>query len=276
MRISSMAIALLSASSAAFTGVSSASAQSLIAQAEEAYLNVDFERTLELCQEALASGELSAERVTRVYELMGVASAANGDEERSRDSYIRMLALSPEAQVDTNLAPRLRSPFMEARGYWATRSERMNVEARLVRAQRGLRVLVTDPLGMGTEVRVLTRTAGELVPMTELRYNAEESRLVEVESLPDADRIEYVIQLLDEHGNRLVELGTEDEPRSVGRDVATGVGGGGSENDDDRGGIPVWVWAVVGGVLAASALTVGLYFGLRTEPVDLQSAVEFQ
>lgn len=251
-----------------------ASAQNTISEAEEAYLNVDFERTLELCQQALGEGNHSPDRVTRIYELMGVAHAANGDEEASRDAYIKMLALDPESQVDTNLSPRLRSPFMEARGHWATRSERLTLDARLVRARAGLRVLVTDPLSMGSEVRVLTRVAGEMGEMHETRYPVEDARLVEVDGLPEADQIEYVVQLLDEHGNRIREMGTEDEPRIVGRDPATSGGVvGGSEGG---GGVPGWVWGVVGGVVAAAGLGLGLGFGLRTKPITLRSGVSFQ
>ncbi len=253
-----------------------AHAQNTIAQAEEAYLNVDFERTLELCQEALTEGTHGPDRVTRIYELMGVAYAANGDEDESRNAYIKMLALDPESQVDTNLSPRLRSPFMEARGHWATRSDRLELDARLVRARAGLRVLATNPLSMGTEVRVLTRVAGEMGDMNETRYPVEESRLIEVEGLPEADRIEYVVQLLDEHGNRIRELGTEDEPRVVGRDPAATGGVVGGDGGDGGGGIPVWVWGIVGGVAAVAGVGLGLYFGLRTEPVTLRSGVSFQ
>ena len=260
--------------SATLVAASSVHAQNTISEAEEAYLNVDFERTLELCDQALREGNHSPERVTRIYELMGVAHAANGDEDASREAYIKMLALDPESQVDTNLSPRLRSPFMEARGHWATRSERLTLDARLVRARASLRVIVTDPVSMATEVRVLTRVAGEMGEMNETRYPVEESRLVEVDGLPDADQIEYVVQLLDAHGNAIRQLGTEDEPRVVGRDPTTsgGVVGGGN----DGGGIPVWVWGVVGGVAAAAGLGLGLYFGLRTEPITLRSGVSFQ
>ncbi len=251
---------------------STALAQNTIAQAEEAYLNVDFERTLELCQQALAEGRHAPDRVARIYELMGVANAANGDEEAARESYVRMLALAPDAQVDTNLAPRLRSPFMEARGVWATRSERLGAEARLVRQRGGLRVVVTDPLGMGVQVRVLSRVEGEMVALNEQMFEPSESLLVPIDALPEADRIEYVVQLLDEHGNRLVELGTEDEPRSVGRERSTAPVG----ETDEGSKIPLWVWGIVGGAVAAAGIGLGLYFGLRTEPVTLRSGVTFQ
>ncbi|MBX3249564.1 MAG: hypothetical protein KF901_20470 [Myxococcales bacterium] len=262
-----LALALLALSSPA-------GAQDLLGQAEEAYMNVDFERTLELCGRAMASGSLSPERLARVYELMGIAHAANGDEDASREAYKKMLALRPDAQVDTNLAPRLRSPFMEARGYWATRSDRLSLEAVLVRAERGLRVTLSDPLGMVASLVVLTRGAGELRPYDEHRGPAQLTSLVEVAALPEADRIEYVIEALDAAGNRVAQLGTRDTPNSVGRDTPRGGerGVGGGEERPRRW----WIAGVVAAIVVGAALGVGLYYGLRTEPVTLQSQVVFR
>ncbi len=248
----------------------SAQTRDIIGEAEEAYLNVDFDATLALAEEALESGRLTPDRVVRVYELIGVAAAASGDEDRARDAYKKMLALQPDSTVDTNLAPRLRAPFMEARGFWSTRSDTFAAEVRLVRQQSGLRVLLTDPISMATEIRVLTRVEGEMTPMHETRVPPSASALIEVPGLPDADRIEYVVQVLDANGNRLFDLGTEDEPNVVGRDPRPIVVGGGDRR------IPVWVWAVVGGVIAAAAVGVGLYFGLRHEPITLQSGIRFE
>lgn len=254
-----------------------AHAQDLLGQAEEAYMNVDFERTLDLARQAMATGRLSPDRLARVYELMGVAYAASGDEDASREAYKKMLALRPDAQVDTNLAPRLRSPFMEARGYWATRSDRLAADVVLSRPDRGLRVSIVDPLGMARRIVVRTRIAGEMTPLDEQTLPAESGVLAPVAGLPEADRIEYVVELQDEAGNRLVQLGTNDTPNVVGRDpVVAGGGGGGSATREEGGGVPGWVWGLVGGVVVAAAVGTGLYLGLRTEPITLRSAVVFE
>lgn len=250
-------------------------AQDLLGQAEEAYMNVDFERTLDLSRQAMATGRLSPDRLARVYELMGVAYAASGDEDASREAYKKMLALRPDAQVDTNLAPRLRSPFMEARGYWATRSDRLAADVALVRSERGLRISIVDPLGMAARIVVRTRVSGEMRPLEEQTLPAESGALAVVEGLPEADRIDYVIELQDQAGNRLVQLGTNDTPNVVGRDPVV-AGGGGAAPREEGGGVPGWVWGVVGGVVAAAAIGTGLYLGLRTEPITLRSAVVFE
>ena len=137
-----------------------AMAQSHLREAEAAYGEIDFERALEEATAALESGDYGPRDLARIYELIGMASAANGEEERSRDAYIRLLALTPDAEVDTNLAPRLRSPFMEAKGYWSSRSDVLGVEARFVEARHLLRVELVDPLGMATDIIVRSRAGG--------------------------------------------------------------------------------------------------------------------
>lgn len=264
-------IALLAPTAFAALAASPALAQTTLDQAENAYSEIDFPRVIELATQALAEGDHSPEEVARIYELIGLSQAAERQEDAARDAYVKMLALRPDAEVDTNLAPRLRGPFLEARGFWASRSGAFGVEARVVRARGGIRVELSDPLGMATEIRVLSRDNAAMTAMEERRVPAEADVFVEVPALPDAPQLAYAVQVLDEHGNRLAELGTEDQPRIFG-DAPVVV----PPNDEDgSGGIPVWVW-IVGGVVVAGALAVGLGFGLRDDPITLQSAITFE
>lgn len=250
--------------------------QSHLTAAEAAYGEIDFEAVLREASAALESGGNTAAQLERVYELIGIAAAATGDEERSRDAYVKMLALNPEAQVDTNLAPRLRSPFMEARGFWSSRTDRLEVEVRLVRRDRSVRVVLSDPLDMAVEVRVRTRIAGEFVNYDDERVQAAPSTLVEVEGLPDAPQIEYVLDVLDGFGNRLASLGNEDEPRVLGdAPVTQPIQGGGQASDGGGGGMPIWAWVAIG-VVAAGAITTGVVLGTRTKPITLESGIAFQ
>lgn len=259
---------------AALAIASTASAQTTLDRAENAYSEIDFPRVIELANQALQEGGHSPTEVARIYELIGLSNAAEREEDPAREAYVKMLALRPDAEVDTNLAPRLRGPFLEARGFWASRSTGFALEARVVRARGAIRVELSDPLGMASEIRVLSRDHAAMEPMTETTVPAAPEALVEVAALPDAPQIDYAVQVLDEHGNRLAEIGTEDQPRIFGDApvVAPPPGGG---DDGDSGGIPVWVW-VVGGVLVAGAVAVGLGFGLRDKPITLQSAITFE
>jgi len=263
----SLIVALASVASPTF-------AQTTLDRAENAYSEIDFPRVIELANQALQEGGHSPAEVARIYELIGLSNAAEREEDPAREAYVKMLALRPDAEVDTNLAPRLRSPFLEARGFWASRSSGFAVEARVVRARGSIRVELSDPLGMAAQIRVLSRDHAAMEPMGETTVPAAPEVLVEVPALPDAPQIDYAVQVLDEHGNRLAEIGTEDQPRIFGDAPAVLPPPGGGD-DGDSGGIPVWVW-IVGGVVAAGALAVGLGFGLRDRPITLQSAVTFE
>lgn len=261
MKRSLLALALVSFSA-------NATAQSHLREAEAAYGEIEFERVLEEASAALEEGAYGPRDLARIYELIGMAAAANGEEERSRDAYIRLLALRPDAEVDTNLAPRLRSPFMEAKGYWSSRSDVLGVEARFVEARHLLRVELVDPLGMATDIIVRARAAGS-VEYEEHNNVASASVAITV---PDVSQVEYMVEVLDENGNRVAVLGSEDEPRVAGD--ATPVVNGTADGGVESGGVPVWVWVGLGVVVVGAAAT-GLYFGLRRQPITLDSAVTF-
>ncbi len=248
-------------------------AQTTLDRAENAYSEIDFPRVIELANQALEEGGHSPAEVARIYELIGLANAAERQEDPAREAYVKMLALRPDAEVDTNLAPRLRGPFLEARGFWASRASAFEVEARVVRARGAIRVELSDPLGMASEIRVLSRDHAAMGPMEETRVPAEPDALVDVPTLPDAPQIDYAVQVLDEHGNRLAEIGTEDEPHIFGEAPVVVPPSGGDDGASE--GIPMWVW-IVGGVVVAGAVAIGLGFGLREKPISLQSAVTFE
>ncbi len=230
-----------------------------LSRAEEAYLQVDFRSTLEHASSALETGGRSRRELIRIYELMGIAAAALEQEDDSRDAYIRMLALDPSRDVDRNLAPRLRSPFLEARGYWTARSDRLEAEVRLERSESGLVVHLTDPLDMAQAVVVRARLGGG-GDWHESRQPAVEEQLVPITGVADADRVEYVIEVLDGRGNRLVELGAPMSPRVIGESELTGTAASTETGSPGGGNLlasPVF-WGIAGAVLLGGAITAGV------------------
>ena len=245
-------------------------AQSALAEAEAAYQEIDYERTQERASAALRDGGLSKRQLVRTYELLGIAEAAAGDSDASRDAYVRMLAIDPDAQVDADLSPRFREPFMEARGYWSSRRAQLDVEVRFDRARGALRVLLSDPVGMASQIRVLSRLPGT-IEYAEARRPANESVRFEVDGAVGTGAIEYLLRVEDEHGNTLIERGTEEEPNQMGRlSGAVSGGGAGSTDDPDGGGSILkspWFWVVTGVVLVGAGA--GAYFLTRDPSSDL-------
>ena len=169
-------------------------------------------------------------------------------------AYIRMLALDPEHEVDRNLAPRLRSPFLEARGYWTARSDRLEAEVELASDEGALRVTLSDPLDMAEAVIVRARPAGA-ASWSDTRVPAMDSQLVPVEGLAEADRVEYAVEVHDAYGNRLVELGTVGAPRALG-EMEVGPGPAEPDGGDSIFSSPIF-WGVAGAVVVGAAIGIG-------------------
>lgn len=221
----------------------------LLAYAEAAYRDVEFERTVDLTEEALETGSLPHKRLTRAYTLLAVAAAAISDNERSKEAWIRLLALDPDTDAAKDLSPHMRAPFLEAKGFWSAQGDPLGADARYLRQRTAVRVDVTDPAGMAAMVSVRWRKGGE-VAFKEARFLADERVYVPAEGLGPDDRIEYVVRLLDEQGNRLVEIGDDDSPRSDEPDRRSGLGGSGPSEPFVGS---AWFWVGTGALVAGAA-----------------------
>lgn len=268
--------ALLAAGIALFLCVPVASAQ--LDDAEAAYLDVDFERTLNAAQAAINSGELEPGELARAYELLGVSAAALGDPDTARDCFLRMLSVDEERQLDDTVPPRLRAPFMEARGALTARPDRLHVEVVLARAYSALRVALTDPFEMIQGIRIHVRVEGG-TEWTVIDEDYQDEIMATFASAASADRLEYWLEVLDPRGNRIQVLGTEFEPLVVGRPAPAPVGGGEAGGAGGGGGPSIAeepaFWLVLGAVVLVGAgigIGVGVY---QANQVELRTEVSF-
>jgi hypothetical protein len=252
--------------------LASAQGSGALARAEQAYLDVDFDGTLSAAQEALREGGHTPAQLVRIYELLGVSSAAVGESERARDFFVRMLAIDMSADLDDTVPPRLRAPFLEARGIVTSRPERLGAEVGLARVQSALHVALTDPFQLGRTLRVHARLEGTLEFATR-EEAAQPVMFARLDGAATADRVEYWVELVDPFGNQILVLGTEFEPRVVGR-VATAPpgGGGGGGGGGDITSEP-WFWIVVGVVVVGGGVTAGVILGDQASRLELRTGV---
>lgn len=240
-----------------------------LAAAEAAYLEVDFEGTRNNALLALRAGGKTPEQVVRIYQLLGISSSALGDEDAARDYFVRMLGIDRDAALDESVPPRLRNPYLEARGVWAARQGRLEITAGLDRATSSVRIELTDPTDMARRVRVSTRLEGDAQYTTQ-EYAAAAVLGARMEGAAEADRVEYYVDVLDMHGNVILASGTPFSPRVVGRAPAGSTGGGGGGGGGGSFVEEPVLWIVVGAVLAvAAAVTIGVV-------VDQRSRIGFQ
>lgn len=231
-----------------------------LAEAEQAYLDVDFERMLSRAEDALTAGGLTPERLVRVYQLLGIAAAALGDPQTAQQHFQRMLAIDPDARLPNTVPPRLRGPYLEARGVVSLRSERLAAEVGLARPQNSVRVGITDPFQVTRRVRVHARLEGA-AEYTTVELPATREVMAPLEGSGQADRVEVWVELLDQYGNQVLTLGSPFEPRVIGRTaVAVAPAAGRSVFEEPA------FWIVTAGVLVvAGAITAGVLYDQSTQ-----------
>ena len=132
--------------------------------AREAARNLKYAKVVTHATRALELPDNSHDVMVELYELLGIAHAATGDEEAAVDAFKRLLAVSPEHKLRSGLSPRITTPFKEAGGYWIDRPGGLKVEVSvppevLPNADVTLNVAITDPLGMATNTRLRYRRA---------------------------------------------------------------------------------------------------------------------
>ncbi|MBW2462597.1 MAG: hypothetical protein JRH11_13190, partial [Deltaproteobacteria bacterium] len=213
-------------------------------------------------------GTADRTHLIRTYELIGIAAAALRRDEVSRGAFIRLLALNPDAQVNQRLAPALRGPFLEALGFWSSRGDSFGVEATLLSRREQLRVTMTDPLGMAATVVVGSRV-DEIGAFEVQRAEVGQSPTVyvPVDGARDARTVEYYVWVLDGPGNRLVEIGNEDEPEEVSAAAPAAqpaailmpeADPGAAPDDSDSLFTSPIFWVVAGVLLVGAGVTVGV------------------
>jgi len=157
----------------------------------------------------LESGTSSPEQLVAIHRVLGEAAARAGDEAAAVRSFTVLLALDPSFRMERTASDQVRSPYMEAAGFWSAHATRLAVD---VAAGEGdtLSVRAVDPGGIAARVRVRARVAAgawvELVRPTAAPFE------LPIRGLSTAGRVEYSVTLIDEMGNRLHQRGSDATP----------------------------------------------------------------
>jgi hypothetical protein len=236
-----------------------------LAATEEAYRQVDFEKTRELARAALRRGGHGPGDTKRLYALAGIAAAALESDADARAAFRRVLAIDPATRLEQNLSPKLRAPYLEARGALAVAGDGGALEASLERKDAGFVIELRDANGIAHEVALVVTTGGHDGTRT-LRFEPRPRTIVGPEArLPK--RFGYVLSARDEHDNRLFEVRGQVAPPApppAARDVLAGASApSGATAEPDR--TPYFVTAGVLAGLGVGALAGGVVAQLRRE-----------
>ena len=190
------------------------SAAALLSLAEEAMTTIEYERSRELAEQAIAKGRLDRQELIRAYRLIAVASAQLDDNPAAERAFLRLFAIEPESNIATRIAPARRGAVLEARGFWSLRRDGFGIDVSYARRERQVVVQLRDPIRWAKRIHVWSRFGDRRYVRVESAASAES--VFEIEDIGPTDALEVYAFATDEHGNVLLELGRERDPHLFG------------------------------------------------------------
>jgi len=255
--------------------------------AEQLYTKLDYDRANDVATRVLKKSNLSHDQMVRATKVLAITYAILGKEDEAKDTFVTLLILDPDYNVDNNLGPKVSGPFMEARGEYRALSSKPGIEVTPnVRSDGGqLRVVTRDPTKLAKKVTVGYRwmSTGEFtvasVPVGE--------GAVEVSAAPQGrTRLDFYAQALDEHDNAVFEAGSSAVPKSTFAEAGPKPTPAGTAkpivttNEGDKkgggGGVlssPIF-WIITAAVVAGGA--VGGYFLFRKDDTPTSASLSPQ
>ncbi|WP_428265722.1 tetratricopeptide repeat protein [Haliangium sp.] len=224
-------------------------------EARQALEALRYRDALAALERAIQTGDNGPDEIRTAYRMLGEVHAALGERRDAEAAFRRLLALNPDAELGPGVSPKLARPFEAARD--ATREAgpivvrcvvddaagtvRLEVEADPVELIAGARVVYrrTD----GSEQQAETSGSGNLVL-----------------GIPVEDRTPLVCAAIDEHGNRLVEIGSWDDPLVLSPAAATAAASAPAPPPAPARSTPVYARWYVWGAAAVVTAGAGGYF----------------
>jgi len=231
-----------------------------LAEAEKAYQSVDFPATHTLAKQALEAGGADREQTARLYVLLGISAAAQGDAEEAKTDFVVALAVKPSLKLDKGLSPKVRDPYLEAQGYWAASSDRLAVNAKPGSDQNHLVVQLTDPATLVSKVELRIAAAGT-TPRPSFELAAAPASRFALPVQLQGHGYEYTLRALDRYGNVLAERGSDADPELV-RPAPAHTGSADSANAPQKRS---YLLPITLGVAGLGAVTAGVIFQVKRE-----------
>jgi len=184
-----------------------------LADARKAVDGSDYPTAEPLLQAALEEGHAGPAELAEIYKLTGIVEAALGNTASAQAAFSRWLALEPKGALPAGTSPKLMRPFTVAQDQ-AKKRGALEVKAETNDNPPAVTlVVVSDPMKMvaGAKVHFSVDRGREQT------LAADGTRRVTIE-LGNGKRIDLRVVAVDEHGNRLAELGSKDVPIVITKD----------------------------------------------------------
>jgi len=236
---------------------------SALAEAERAYQSVDFPATHAAAKKALEAGGADREQTARLYVLLGISAAAQGDADEAKTDFVVALAVKPSLKLDKGLSPKVRDPYLEAQGYWAAASaERLTLSAKPASDNEHLVVQLSDPATLVSKIELHIAEAGK-TPRPSFELAAAPATRFALPAQVRGRSYEYTLRALDRFGNVLAERGSDADPELVRADSHASQSGTSNAAPAQHG--RSYVLPIALGVAGLGAVTAGVVFQLKRE-----------
>jgi hypothetical protein len=189
-----------------------------LADARTAVEQSDYFGARSKVDKALSDGTASPDDLAELFKLKGIVEAALGNSAAATTAFGKWLALDPKAALPDGTSPKITRPF-EAAEQQAAHRQPVKVKAETTADPPSVTLaIVSDPFMMIAKVRVEVRVDGG----AEKTLEGTGTHKVTID-LPRGKRLDLRVQALDDHGNRVAEVGTSDVPLVI-------VGAGGEQH----------------------------------------------
>ncbi len=182
-----------------------------LADAQKAYAEVDYESTRRLAKAALERGGNDRASTAELYLLWATAAAALDQADEARTAFLYVLSINPDAKLERSLSPKIRAPYLEARGSLSQADGKAPLNLTLQSRVQGLEVALTDSANIVARIELATR-AQQNEPFARRHLRATPHQRV---AIINASELQFFLQALDHYGNVLFELGNQDDPERV-------------------------------------------------------------
>jgi tetratricopeptide (TPR) repeat protein len=207
---------------------------------------------------ALDAGTASPEDLAEIYKLSGIVEGALGKDAEATAAFARWLAIDPKGTLPPGTSPKITRPFDAA----AKKADALKVKVDTEAAPPSVTLVIqSDPQHLVTRARVFVRADGG----AETKVEASGAERIKL-ALPAGKRLDLRVQALDEHGNRVVELGSAEVPiviTGAAPDVVVAKKPVAIHHEESHAQRPLylrwWLWGAVGVAFAGA----GTYFGIE-------------
>lgn len=203
-------------------------------------------------------------------ELQGVVAGALKQPEKARTAFKKLLSLKPNARLSADLAPRISTPFFEAKG-WLTSHAPLRFAARPATVDRrritavGV-VLEGDQLSLARKIRFFARVGGG--PLVQL----EQPAAARVSMAVSGTEVAWWGQLVGERDAVIAEAGNGVSPilETVQPEESKSLAGSSLVKAPASTFSPLRIGAVVTASLGVIGLGGGALFGVRSSTARAQ------